>query len=60
METVRRNLTIDWTQKESVKANLRRLVKRLLRKYGYSPEKQEKATVTVLEQAESLCKNWAT
>ncbi|WP_414583652.1 type I restriction enzyme endonuclease domain-containing protein [Scytonema sp. PCC 10023] len=60
VETVRRNLTIDWTQKESVKANLRRLVKRLLRKYGYSPEKQEKATVTVLEQAESLCKNWAT
>jgi type I restriction enzyme R subunit len=50
---------MDWTQKESVKANLRRLVKRLLRKYGYPPEKQERATVTVLEQAESLCKNWA-
>jgi type I restriction enzyme R subunit len=59
VDTVRRNVTIDWTQKESVKANLRRLVKRLLRKYGYPPEKQEKATVTVLEQAESLCKNWA-
>ena len=59
VETVRRNVTIDWTQKESVKANLRRLVKRLLRKYGYPPDKQEKATVTVLEQAESLCKNWA-
>ena len=59
VETVRRNVTMDWTQKESVKANLRRLVKRLLRKYGYPPEKQEKATVTVLEQAESLCKNWA-
>ncbi|WP_339366995.1 type I restriction enzyme endonuclease domain-containing protein [Calothrix sp. 336/3] len=38
--------------KESVKANLWRLVKRLLRKYGYSPDKQEKATVTVLQQAE--------
>ena len=59
VDTVRRNVTIDWTQKESVKANLRRLVKRLLRKYGYPPDKQEKATVTVLEQAESLCKNWA-
>ena len=59
VDTVRGNVTIDWTQKESVKANLRRLVKRLLRKYGYPPEKQEKATVTVLEQAESLCKNWA-
>ncbi len=59
VETVRRNVTMDWTQKESVKANLRRLVKRLLRKYGYPPEKQERATVTVLEQAESLCKNWA-
>ncbi len=48
VETVRRNVTMDWTQKESVKANLRRLVKRLLRKYGYPPDKQEKATVTVL------------
>ncbi|MEI2583287.1 type I restriction enzyme endonuclease domain-containing protein [Scytonema sp. PRP1] len=59
VETVRRNVTIDWTQKESVKANLRRLVKRLLRKYGYPPDKQEKATVMVLEQAETLYKNWA-
>ncbi|KAB8332492.1 type I restriction endonuclease subunit R [Scytonema tolypothrichoides VB-61278] len=59
VQTLRRNVTIDWTQKESVKANLRRLVKRLLRKYGYPPEKQEKATVTVLEQAESVCKDWA-
>lgn len=59
VDTVRRNVTIDWTQKESVKANLRRLVKRLLRKYGYPPEKQEKAMVTVLQQAELLCKDWA-
>ncbi|MBC1281348.1 DUF3387 domain-containing protein [Nostoc sp. UCD121] len=43
---------------ESVKANLRRLVKRLLRKYGYPPEKQEKAMVTVLQQAELLCRDW--
>ncbi|MBW4628886.1 MAG: HsdR family type I site-specific deoxyribonuclease [Brasilonema octagenarum HA4186-MV1] len=59
IDTVRRNVTIDWTQKESVKANLRRLVKRLLRKYGYPPEKQEKAMVTVLQQAELMCKDWA-
>nr|WP_199338760.1 type I restriction enzyme endonuclease domain-containing protein [Nostoc sp. FACHB-145] len=45
--------------KESVKANLLRLVKRLLRKYSYPPEKQEKATVTVLQQAELLCRDWA-
>lgn len=59
VETVRRNVTIDWTQKESVKANLRRLVKRLLRKHGYPPEKQENVTVILLQQAELLCKNWA-
>jgi type I restriction enzyme R subunit len=59
MQTIRRNVTIDWTVKESVKANLRRLVKRLLRKYGYPPEKQEKAMVTVLQQAELLCRDWA-
>ncbi|WP_292829723.1 type I restriction enzyme endonuclease domain-containing protein [Nostoc sp. JL33] len=55
---MRRNVTIDWTLKESVKANLRRLVKRLLRKYGYPPDKQEKAMVTVLQQAELLCRDW--
>jgi type I restriction enzyme, R subunit len=59
VETVRRNVTIDWTQKESVKANLRRLVKRLLRKYGYPPEKQEIAMSTVMEQAEGLSRDWA-
>ena len=59
LEIVRRNTTIDWTVKESVRAKLRALVKRLLRKYGYPPDKQEKATQTVLEQAELLCKDWA-
>ncbi|MHC5747660.1 MAG: type I restriction enzyme endonuclease domain-containing protein [Nostoc sp.] len=53
------NVNNDCTVKESVKANLRRLVKRLLRKYDYLPEKQEKATVTVLQQAELLCRDWA-
>ena len=59
VETVRRNVTIDWTVKESVRAKLRAMVKRILRKYGYPPDKQEGATNTVLEQAESLCLDWA-
>ena len=59
VRTVRNNVTIDWTMKESVRANLRRLVKRILRKYGYPPDKQAKAAETVLEQAEVLCENWA-
>jgi type I restriction enzyme R subunit len=59
VDTVRKNTAIDWTVKESVRAKLRTLVKRILRKYGYPPDKQEKATQTVLEQAELLCKDWA-
>ena len=59
VDTVRRNVTIDWTVKESVRAKLRIMVKRILRKYGYPPDKQEKATQTVLEQAEHLCHDWA-
>jgi type I restriction enzyme R subunit len=59
VETVRKNVTIDWTVKESVRAKLRVLVKRILRKHGYPPDKQEKATLTVLEQAELIAKDWA-
>jgi type I restriction enzyme R subunit len=59
VETVRRNTTIDWTVKEAVRAKLRTMVKRILRKHGYPPDKQDKATQTVLEQAELLCVNWA-
>jgi type I restriction enzyme R subunit len=58
VDTVRKNVTIDWTVRESVRAKLRVLVKRILRKYGYPPDKQEKATQTVLEQAELLCAEW--
>jgi type I restriction enzyme R subunit len=58
VETVRRNTTIDWTVRENVRANLRVLVKRILRKYGYPPDKQEKATDIVLEQAETLSADW--
>ena len=59
VDSVRRNVTIDWTVRESVRAKLRTLVKRILRRYGYPPDKQEKATRVVLEQAELLCKDWA-
>jgi len=59
VETVRRNVTIDWTLRENVRAQLRVLVKRILRKYGYPPDKQEKATQTVLEQAALLSAEWA-
>ncbi len=58
VETVRKNVTIDWTIKESVRARIRLAVKRILRRHGYPPDKQEKATYTVLEQAEVLCKDW--
>jgi type I restriction enzyme R subunit len=57
--TVRANVTIDWTVRENVRAQLRVLVKRILRKHGYPPDKQEKATQTVLEQAEVLSEEWA-
>jgi type I restriction enzyme R subunit len=57
--TVRANVTIDWTVRENVRAQLRVLVKRILRKHGYPPDKQEKATQTVLEQAELLSAEWA-
>ena len=58
VETVRRNVSIDWTIKESARAKIRVTVKRTLRKYGYPPDKQERAAETVLEQAEVLCKDW--
>ena len=58
VETVRNNVTIDWTIRENVRAQLRVLVKRILRKHGYPPDKQEKATRTVLEQAEVLSGVW--
>ena len=58
VETVKRNVTIDWTIRENVRAQLRVYVKRILRKYGYPPDKQERATQTVLEQAEVLSEAW--
>jgi type I restriction enzyme R subunit len=54
-KSIRANVSIDWTIKESVRAKLRTAVKRVLRKYGYPPDKQESATDLVLQQAELLC-----
>jgi type I restriction enzyme R subunit len=59
VKSVRANVTIDWTLRENVRAQLRVIVKRILRKYGYPPDKQEKATETVLEQAALLSDAWA-
>jgi hypothetical protein len=51
--------TIDWTVRETASANLRRLVRRVLRRHGYPPDQQEAATDLVLEQAELLAPAWA-
>lgn len=59
VERVRSNTTIDWTIKESVRAKLRTIVKRLLRQYGYPPDMQSLATESVLKQAELLAEDWA-
>lgn len=58
VKAIRESVTIDWTQKESVRASMRTRVKRLLRKQGYPPDKREEAVVTVLEQAEVRCREW--
>jgi len=59
VRTVQENATIDWTVRENVRAKLRVMVKRVLRKYNYPPDKQAQATQTILEQAELLGADWA-
>ena len=56
---VRASVTIDWTVREAVRAKIRVIVKRILRRHGYPPDLQERATKTVLEQAEALSARWA-
>jgi len=56
---VRKSVTIDWTLRESARAKIRVMVKRILNKYGYPPDLQEEAVKTVLLQAELLCADWA-
>ena len=57
-ENLRQNVTVDWSQRESVRAKLRLMVKRILRKYKYPPDQQEEAIQTVLEQAEAMGEGW--
>lgn len=56
---VRGSVTIDWTVREIVRAQMRVNIKRILRRYGYPPDKQARATELVLEQAEVLCDDWS-
>jgi type I restriction enzyme, R subunit len=56
---VRKSATIDWTLRESARAKIRVMVKRILNKYGYPPDLQDEAVKTVLEQANLLCADWA-
>jgi type I restriction enzyme R subunit len=59
IQAVRKNVSIDWTLRQSARARIRVVVKRILRRYGYPPDLQEAATRTVLEQAELLAAEWA-
>ena len=59
VETIRNNVTVDWTLRESVRANMRLKVRGVLRKHGYPPDKAQKATDTVIQQAELLSEEWA-
>jgi hypothetical protein len=55
---VKKSVTIDWTLRESARARIKVMVKRILNKYGYPPDLQEEAVRTVLMQAELLCEAW--
>lgn len=56
---LRKNISVDWTRRESARARMRVLVKRILRKYGYPPDLQDTTVQTVLQQAEALASEWA-
>ena len=56
---LRKSMTVDWSERESVRANLRLMVKRILRKYKYPPDLQDAAVELVLQQAEALGESWA-
>ena len=57
-ENLRKNLSVDWSERESVRASLRLMVKRILRKYKYPPDMQEAAVELVLQQAQALGDSW--
>ena len=58
-ESLRKNITVDWSQRESIRAKLRIMVKRILRKYKYPPDQTEGAVEFVLQQAQELGEAWA-
>jgi type I restriction enzyme R subunit len=58
VQKMRQNVTLDWTVKESARARIRVLVKRILKKFGYPPDLSERATEMVMEQAEILAAQW--
>lgn len=58
IKKVRQSVSIDWTLRENARAQIRVMVKRILRKYGYPPDMEKRATDLVIEQAELLCKEW--
>ncbi len=60
VKAIRNNVTTDWTMRENVRAQMRVMIKRILRRYGYPPDKQARATELVLEQAEVISRDWAT
>ena len=57
-DNLRQNVTVDWNNRDSVRARLRLMVKRILRKYKYPPDQAEEAAQLVLAQAETLCEAW--
>lgn len=59
LESLKSSVTVDWSHRESARARMRVLVKRILRKYGYPPDLQDAAVQTVLRQAEALSAQWA-
>ena len=59
LRAVRNNVTIEWTVRENIRAQMRVMVKRILQRYGYPPDKQARATELVLEQADVVCRDWA-
>ncbi len=59
-QNLRSSTTVDWQVRDSVRARMRLLIKRLLRKYKYPPKGQEEAVALVLQQAEALADSWST
>lgn len=59
VKAIKNNITIDWTLRENVQAKMRVSIKKILRQYGYPPDKQELAVKTVLDQASRVCEEWA-